>query len=168
MADPFIGEIRIFGGNFAPVGWALCDGHLLSISQYTALFSILGTLYGGDGVHTFAVPNLQGRTVVGPGGAYTQGELGGQESIKLTVGQLPAHSHPLNSTATPGTSDLPKGNAIASGSGSSLFVPKVTPDQPMADNSVGLTGSGQPINVLSPFLVINFIIALQGIFPPRS
>ena len=73
MADPFIGEIRIFGGNFAPVGWALCDGHLLSISQYTALFSILGTQYGGDGVHTFAVPNLQGRTVVGPGGAYTQG-----------------------------------------------------------------------------------------------
>lgn len=168
MADPFLGEIRIFGGNFAPNGWALCNGQLLSIAQNTALFSILGTLYGGDGVNNFALPNLQGRTVVGPGGAYAQGETGGHESVNLTVSQLPVHSHALNSTATPGTSDIPKGNAIASGSGSSLYVPNVTPDQPMANNSVGATGNGQPISVLSPFLVINFIISLQGIFPSRS
>jgi len=177
MADPFLGEIRIFGGNFAPIGWALCDGSLLQISQNTALFSILGTTYGGDGIRTFALPDLRGRVVVsfgqGPGlSPYQEGTMGGAESSTLTTAQMPAHSHLVGASNTPSTAD-PKGavpaKVVGAEPGSGTHVYGAAPDGTTMNNAmIGATGSGQPVSVLQPYLVVNYIIALQGIFPSRG
>ena len=177
MADPFIGEIRIFGGNFAPVGWALCDGSLLPITQNTALFSLLGTMYGGDGVRTFALPDLRGRVVVsfgqGPGlSPYVQGQVGGAESSTLTAAQMPAHSHSVGASNTPSTAD-PKGavpaKVVGTTPGSGTHVYGATPDGTTMNNAmIGTSGGGQPVSVLQPYLAINYIIALQGIYPSRG
>jgi microcystin-dependent protein len=176
MADPFVGEVRMFSGNFAPTGWAFCDGQLLPISQNTALFSLLGTFYGGNGTSTFALPNLQGAFPVHagstPGPGLTQryiGETGGSETVTLTTAQIPAHGHTMEavsgaSTGTPGgtVSLAPTSN------GSALYR---APDGTYLDTSsadMGATGGGAAHNNLPPFLALSFIIALQGIFPSRS
>jgi microcystin-dependent protein len=178
MADPFLGEIRIFGGNYAPNGWAMCQGQLIAISQNAALFSILGTTYGGDGVRTFALPDLRGRLVMGMGQGnglsnYFEGQVGGAESVTLTTQQLPAHTHSVNGAETQSTTD-PKGAVPANTQpptpGAAPKIYGAAPDGKTTMNGgmIGMTGSSLPINIQQPYLVINYIIALQGIFPSRG
>ena len=171
MADPFVGEIRMFGGNFAPQGWALCNGQLLQISQNTALFSLLGTTYGGDGRATFALPDLQGRLPVhfgqGPGlSNHELGEATGEETVILTVNEMPAHRHSISSAAA-ATRDTPAGNVFGSpGAGTPIYGGAANAALSPVANSV--VGGGQAHPNLMPFLCTTFIIALQGIFPARS
>jgi microcystin-dependent protein len=176
--ETYLGTILMVGFNFAPVGWALCNGQLLSISQNTALFSLLGTYYGGDGVTTFGLPNLQGRVPIHQGNGaglspYNIGQLGGVENVTLTVGNLPAHSHPANCNNTPGPNVNPTGSFWAEANPGGRD-PVATPSYAasatgsMAAGAIGLTGSNQPVGNIQPYLCINFIIALQGIYPSRS
>jgi microcystin-dependent protein len=176
MAEPFLGEIRIFGGNFAPNGWALCEGQLLSIAQNTALFSLLGTTYGGNGVNDFALPDLRGRVPVGfgqgPGlSSYAQGQTGGAENQTLTTQQMPAHSHAVQATETPSTSD-PKGavpaHPLIAATPASPYGAHPDGNTTMNSGMIGPTGGGQPVNVVQPYLAVNYIIALQGIYPSRN
>lgn len=169
MADPFLGEITLFAGNFAPRGWAFCDGSLLSIAQNTALFSLLGTIYGGNGQTTFALPDLRGRAPIhagrGPGlSDRSQGETGGTEQNILTIQQMPSHGHSLNSKEE-ANSDNASGTFIA-GTGANSF--GTTADKQMSPAAVGSVGGNQPINNMQPYLAINFIIALEGIYPSRN
>jgi microcystin-dependent protein len=169
MAEPFLGEIRTIGFNFAPVGWALCNGQLLPIAQNTALFTLLGTTYGGDGKRTFALPNLQGRVPVHQGtgtglSPRALGESAGAESIKLAIAQIPKHNHSLNATSHKGTSAIPAGHVLARG-GAYGNAPSNTK---LNEAAVGPVGGSEAHDNLQPFLVVNFIIALQGIFPARS
>jgi len=177
MADPFVAEIRMFGFNFPPRGWAFCDGQLMPISQNTALFSLVGTMYGGDGKSTFALPNLQGtaplQTGQGPGlSDRFQGESAGQVAVTLIQSELPSHNHPLRGGTAAGTSSSPSNavwaaaklgrqavNFYAAGAGTA---------PPMSGAALGVAGGSQPHNNMPPFLTLNFCIALQGIFPPRS
>jgi len=164
MSDPFLGEIRIFAFNFAPSGWAICNGQLLPIAQYNALFALLGTTYGGNGTNNFQLPDLQGRAPMhygqGPGlGNYVQGELVGSESVTLTVNEMPAHSHGT-SGASVQTSDRPDGLAPAPGGSYGA------PASFMA--STETVGGTQAHNNMQPSLVLNFCIATTGIFPSRS
>jgi microcystin-dependent protein len=169
--DPFIGQILMVGFNFAPIGWALCNGQLLSISQNTALFSLLGTTYGGDGVSTFALPNLQSRVPV----HQVLGSVGGTENVTLLATQMPSHNHLINVNNTPGTAPDPTHNIQAeAGTGDprnptliSQFA-SAAPTGTMAPTTVSMTGGGQPHANIQPYLTINFIIALQGIFPSRN
>jgi len=176
MADQFVGEVRLFCGNFAPSGWALCDGQLLPISQNTALFSLLGTFYGGDGRSTFALPNLQGAFALhagasaGPGlSQRLTGQTGGNEAVTLTGAQLPAHGHAMSAVpgATTGTPDATVSLAPTS-NGSALYR---TPDSVYLNTAaadMSPSGGGAPHNNLPPYLTVTFIIALQGIFPSRA
>jgi microcystin-dependent protein len=177
MTNPFLGEIRMFAGDFAPLGWAFCNGQILSISQNTALFSLLGTLYGGNGTNTFALPDLRGRVPVhfGQGSGlspYNEGQQGGSETVILTAPQLPAHTHVLNASTNAG--DLPApaaGTTVLAADGAGVtagYTDNVTNLVALNPQSIGSTGSGQPVPVVQPYLSVNFIIALQGIFPSRS
>jgi microcystin-dependent protein len=167
----------MFAGNFAPRGYALCQGQLMSISQNTALFSILGTTYGGDGVQTFALPDLRGRGPVGAGNGpglspVVLGELAGTQSVTILTSNMPAHSHVLNASTSAGTQPLPTGNVIASvqdsqGGQSTAFI-NAAPNTTMAPASIGPTGGNQPISIQSPYIGLNFIIATQGVFPSRN
>ena len=173
MADPFLGEIKTFAGNFAPSGWALCQGQLLSIAQNEALFSLIGTIYGGDGVSTFALPSLAGRIAlhqgVGPGlSPRTIGESGGSETVGLSVPQLPAHNHAAICSNTTGNSASPVNNYWSTDPGGNTGAYSTTDGSQMAGPAIGNTGGGQPHNNLQPYLVINYIIALEGIYPPRD
>lgn len=167
--DPYIGEIRCFGFTFAPQGWAQCNGQLLSIAQNTALFSLLGTTYGGDGRTTFALPDLRGRTAVGSGQGpgqtnRTQGEVGGTETVALTAATLPPHSHTVAASSS-ATTKNPSGSLPAvTGAGSSYGT---TSDLGMGAAMIGGGGSGQPHANMQPYLVLNWCIALVGIFPSR-
>ncbi len=171
MSEPFLGEIRMFGGNFAPRGWAFCHGQLLPISSNAALFSLLGTIYGGNGSTTFALPDLRGRVPMhfgsGPGlSERRQGLRAGVETVTLTTGQLPAHNHALIGTsATPSTA-APAGAQLPTGS--SRIYATGAADANLAASSIGNAGSSQPHENMPPFLVVNFIIALVGLFPSRS
>lgn len=171
MSEPFIGSILLFCGNFAPRGYALCNGQLLSIAQNTALFSILGTTYGGDGQSTFALPDLRGRVPnhfgQGPGlSDYALGEVGGSEAETMTTSQMPSHSHQLIANAAPGTVTRPDGGVLARAAAAN-FAP--APDgTAMNPGALSAAGGGQPIPILQPFLTINFCIALEGIFPSRN
>ncbi len=177
MSDPFIGEIRVFGGNFAPKGWALCNGQLMAIVQNTALFSILGTRYGGDGRTTFGLPNLQGSAPMhqgaGPGlTPRSLGEKGGSPYVTLLTSEMPAHTHtPMgDGAAGSATASVATNNVWGSASnrsGSSIYTndPSRVQMSPMA---LGVSGGSQPHNNMQPYLGLNFIIALEGIFPPRS
>jgi microcystin-dependent protein len=173
MSDPFVGEIRMVGFNFAPVGWATCNGQLLPISQNQALFSLLGTTYGGNGTSNFALPNLQGRVPVHEGsngsGSYVLGQAAGAETVKLTVNNLPAHSHQVNCVDSGGTQASPAGTypAIES-TGTSLDYSIANPTAQMIPTMIADTGGGQAFSVEQPYLCVNFIIALQGIFPSRN
>jgi microcystin-dependent protein len=171
--EPFIGQIMMFAGNFAPNGWALCDGQLLSISQYTALFSILGTTYGGNGQTTFALPDLRGRVPVHPGQGpglsnYSLGQQSGTETVTLTTAQIPAHAHafaPGCSTQAP-NSDTPANAVPATIDSTSMY--STEPNGNMRPVNSAAVGGSQPHGNLQPLVCVNFIIALQGIFPPRS
>ncbi|HUJ42972.1 MAG TPA: tail fiber protein [Opitutaceae bacterium] len=171
QTEPFLGEIRMVGFNFAPQGWALCNGQTLSISQNTALFSLLGTQFGGNGTSTFCLPNLQGRFPLGAGtgsyGTYYNGESGGAEVYTLTVAQLPAHAHPLMASTDEATAVSPTGNTLASKARVPLYTTSA-PNTMMNSASVGATGGNQPYEVMPPYQVVTFIIALQGIYPSRS
>ncbi|HWH12475.1 MAG TPA: tail fiber protein [Solirubrobacteraceae bacterium] len=171
MSESFIGEIRMFGGTFAPNGWAFCDGRTLAIAQNDALFALLGTTYGGDGVQTFNLPDLRGRLPVhqGNNGAatYVLGQLAGSENVTLSTNQLPAHNHALQAGTSPGTQASPSGNALTASSSLGLYTTEA-PDIAMAPTTVGASGGSQPHNNLQPFLCVNFIISLFGIFPSRN
>lgn len=162
----FVGEIRTVGFNFAPIGWQLCQGQLLSIQENTALFSLLGTQYGGDGIHNFALPNLQGRFPLGMGGIHPIGQAGGAETYSLSVAQLPAHSHPLMASMTEANVASPEGNVLSTKARVPLYV-SGTPNAVMSTESIGATGGNQPYAVMPPYTTINYIIALEGIYPSR-
>ena len=168
MSTPFLGEIRIFPYNFAPRGWALCNGQILSIAQNTALFSLLGTTYGGNGQTTFALPDLRGRVPnssgQGPGlSSYSLGQVGGTEAVTLTQQELPSHNHAVNSTNADATSSRPGGNFPAAGGGYNS-----APSNNMAPAMIANAGGNQPHNNVQPYLTLNYCIALEGIYPSRN
>ena len=171
--EGFIGEIRMFAGNFAPKDWAFCQGQLLSISQNTALFSILGTTYGGDGRVTFALPNLSGRVPVGvgQGAGLTNrqlGEMSGTETVTLTTAQMPAHSHTVNAVTADGNQNLPTNSFPANTKTLDKEYSTVAPNTTMNPAMIGVTGGSQPVGVMQPSLGVNYIIALYGIYPSRQ
>jgi microcystin-dependent protein len=181
MSDPFVAEIRIFPFNFAPTGWAFCNGQLLPISQNTALFSLLGTTYGGDGKSTFALPNLQGNAPLqqgqGPGlSLYDLGEETGSQTETLLNTELPAHQHNFFVTSAQGNSESANGNQLGVGTSgtkaqnyvANLYSTSGPGNAIMSPQALSLTGGSQPHNNMMPFLTLNFCIAMQGIFPPRS
>ena len=172
MAEPFIGEIRLFGFNFAPVGWAMCNGQLLSISQNTALFSLLGTYYGGDGQTTFGLPDLRGRVPLNMGQApglssYSIGESGGNETVTLSGSQLPSHTHALQGSDAQAATDRPDGAVLGRPTAGNIYASP--PGNVALDQSaIAGSGGGQPVAIRAPYLALNFCIALQGIFPSRG
>jgi microcystin-dependent protein len=166
MVQPFLGEIRIFTGSFAPAGWALCNGQTLSISQNQALFSLLGTTYGGDGRTTFALPNLQGRTPFHSGGGFALGQSGGEDAHILSVGEMPGHSHTPIASGDPADNASPV-NSFWANSGISTYYSS-TPNVSMAPEALADAGGNQPHQNLPPYLVLQFIIATAGIFPSHS
>jgi microcystin-dependent protein len=175
MADPFLGEIRLVGFNFAPTGWHICDGSLLNISAYSALFALIGTFYGGDGTTNFALPDLRGRTPIhygadGFGNTYVIGQQAGAETVTLTQSTMPGHHHPLQGTTAAGDVASPNGRVLAQPASSHtlLYAAPSNPTVALNPASVQPTGGGQPHDNLQPFLVLNYCIALQGAFPPRS
>jgi microcystin-dependent protein len=173
MADPFVAEIRVVGFNFAPLGWATCDGQLMPISQNTALFSLLGTTYGGDGKSTFALPDLQGRAPMHPGqGAGLSlrdlGEEGGTETVTLLQNEMPVHTHALSANALPASASLAAPTqGLGRSVGGSAYKASPPATAAMSPQAVGLTGGDSPHNNLMPYLTLNYIIALQGVFPAR-
>ena len=174
MADPYVGEIKMFAGNFAPRMYALCNGQLLAIAQNTALFSLLGTIYGGDGRVTFGLPNLQGSAAMfwgqGPGLSLRQiGQTGGETTVSLLTTEMPSHNHLMQGTTGDGILGDPNGATFGAGSrGNPPFYAAQGTAVPMAPQAIGITGSGQPHNNMQPYLAVNFIIALQGVYPPRN
>jgi microcystin-dependent protein len=199
MSEPFLGEIIMFAGNFAPRGWALCNGQLLSVSQNSALFAILGTTYGGNGQTTFALPNLQGRAPVHQGQSpgtsrYTLGEASGTENVTLTINELPTHSHGVALSGTgnvsvalgactatgnasvPGpttvpakiTSGLTSYNAYSTATPDTTLLPVSTTTSVNVNGNTGLTGNNLPVPIVQPYVVVNFIIATEGVFPSRN
>jgi len=173
MAEPFIGEIRMFAGNFAPRSWAFCDGQLLSISQNDALFSLLGTIYGGDGRTTFGLPDLRGRIPIhaGQGPGLSQRRLGaksGMESVTLTNPQLPSHTHNARALNKPGDSGNPQNRIWAATSGSPEYYSAEIPDVDMANDILPAAGGSQSHSNIMPYLCVHFIIALFGIYPSRT
>lgn len=176
MADPFVAEIRIFPFNFAPKGWAWCDGQLMPLSQNTALFSLLGTTYGGDGKSTFALPDLQGRAPMHPGqgpglSLHDLGETGGSETVSLLESEIPAHSHALMASASTANRTAPAGNTfarVASGGTPYIAGSPAPPLTNMAPEALAPAGGDQPHNNMMPYLTFYFCIALQGVFPPRG
>jgi microcystin-dependent protein len=172
MAQPYIGEIRIGGFNFAPYGWAFCNGALLAISQNVALFDLIGTTYGGDGQSTFALPNLQCRFPVHmgtsrQGSSYVIGQNGGAETVTLTTQQMPNHTHTPIASANGGTSNVPTNNVWADWTGAQ-YNTSVPASAPMRSDAVSFVGSNQAHDNMIPFLGITFVIALQGVFPSQS
>jgi len=180
MSVPFVAEIRMFTGNFAPMGWALCDGQLMPISQNTALFSLLGTTYGGDGKSNFALPNLQGSAPMHPGqgpglSLRDLGESGGEQTVTLLQTEMPAHTHPVNCVSTkagdqnsPGPNSLWAKTAGASRQQAPPDYAATGPAIQMNPFALSITGGNLPHNNMPPFLAVTFIIALQGVYPPRS
>ncbi len=164
MAQPYVGEIRMFAGNFAPAGWMFCEGQLLPISENETLFQLIGTTYGGDGQSTFALPDLRGRLPIHQGNGFILAETGGAEQVTLTVSQIPAHSHPMLATSSIASDTAPAGNVPAQTSTFDFY--QTTPgSQAMAPGSVASTGGSQPHTNFQPYLCVDFIISLFGIFP---
>ena len=173
MADPFVAEIRIFPFNFAPKGWAWCDGQLMPLSQNTALFSLLGTTYGGNGKSNFALPDLQGRAPMHPGqgpglSLHDLGETGGSETVSLLESEIPAHSHNLMASNQPAEDRAPANEILGRSVGASLYQTTTSVIQAMSGQALAPAGGDQPHNNMMPYLTFYFCIALQGVFPPRS
>ena len=167
MSSPFIGEIRMFAGNFAPVGWAFCDGSLIPISENDTLFNLIGTTYGGDGQNTFALPDLRSRVPVHVGPGFVLGQTGGAETVTLTTSQIPAHSHvPVANTS--GTAANPSGNVWAGTSSLSPYAPAASINGQMNGAAIGPSGGSQPHDNMVPFVAINFILSLFGIYPSQT
>ena len=171
--DPFVAEIRMFPFNFAPKGWAWCDGQLLPLSQNTALFSLLGTTYGGDGKSNFALPDLQGRSPMHPGqgpglSLHDLGETGGSETVTLLESEIPAHSHSMQATVSLADSNLATGNNLARSSNGKAYNTQASGFVSMNPQSLAPAGGDQPHNNMMPYLTVYFNIALQGVFPPRG
>src|SRR5262245_30674675 len=167
MSSPFIGEIRMFGGNFAPVGWAFCNGALIPISENDALFNLIGTTYGGDGVSTFALPNLQSRVPIHVGPGFALGQSGGTESVTLTTSQIPAHSHVPQCNSGQGSQTGPGGGLWAQPNTGTIYS-NAAPSLNMDPAAIGSSGGSQPHDNMIPFLVINFILSLFGVFPSQT
>jgi microcystin-dependent protein len=182
MSEPFVAEITMFAFNFAPKGWAFCHGQLLPISQNTALFSLLGTMYGGDGKSTFGLPNLQDSAAnsfgQGPGlSLYDQGEQGGEPYVTLLQSEMPAHNHSFSASTSMGTTTTSAGNELGVGQGGTkqnTYKANIYSTHPnlattgLLPSSLSIAGGSQPHNNMQPYLTVNFCIALQGVFPPRS
>jgi len=174
MADQFLGEIRVFGFNYPPTGWAQCNGQLLPISQLTALFTLLGTTYGGNGSTTFALPDLSGSVAMNHGqgdglSLYELGELGGSDTVELLSSEIPLHTHAVRGQTNLGNIQEPAPTrSLARSGGATIYTSSTTGVAPMAPQSLGLAGSSLPHDNISPTLVMQFCIALQGIFPPRD
>lgn len=173
--EVFIGTILAVGFNFAPVGWALCAGQILSIASNTPLFSLIGTYYGGDGVSTFALPNLQGRFIVGMGNgaglsSYVMGQAGGAQSVALSVANMPAHNHSIVADGAPGTHSDPLNKFLAGNPSADIYTANAYPPSPVLMNSEAITqtGGNQAFSIIPPYLAVNYIIALEGIFPSRD
>jgi microcystin-dependent protein len=169
MAQPYVGEIRMFAGNFAPAGWMFCEGQLLPISENETLFNLIGTTYGGDGQSTFGLPDLRGRLPIHQGNGFILAETGGAEEITLTVAQIPAHSHPLLATSSPASATSPTNNVLATTQAATI-TPYGTdnPSTLLNAASVSPVGGSQPHTNFQPYLCIDFIISLFGIFPSPS
>lgn len=166
MSEPYVGEIRMVGFNFAPNGWALCNGQLLAISQYDTLFNLIGTTYGGDGQQTFALPNLQGRIPFHQGNSFVLGQTSGTETVTLVTSQLPTHTHPLAANSSGGSQSAPTGGYWAQSTLDQYSTAAAS--HSMAATAVGSAGGSQPHDNMPPFLVINFVISLFGIYPTQS
>ena len=167
MGQPFVGEIRMFGGNFAPAGWMLCQGQQLAISENDVLFQLIGTTYGGDGQSTFNLPNLQGRLPMHQGSSFVMGQMAGAETVALTTQQLPIHSHPMAASLNSAASSTVTGNVVGQ-VGATQIYREVPAASPMASQACTPTGGSQPHDNMQPFLCINFIISLFGIFPSQT
>jgi microcystin-dependent protein len=165
MADQYIGEIRMFGGNFAPAGWMFCEGQLLAISENDQLFNLIGTTYGGDGQSTFALPDLRGRLPIHQGNGFVLAETGGAEAITLTVQQIAAHTHALVASAAAGAAN-PAGSVLATSTAIDLYR-ESTASVALAAPSAGPAGGSQPHTNLQPYLCVSFIISLFGVFPTQ-
>ena len=165
MGNPYVGEIRMFGGNFAPYGWAFCQGQLLPISENPTLFQLIGTTYGGDGQSTFALPDLRGRLPVHVGPGFVLGQIAGSETVTLTSSTTPAHNHAVVATSNPNTVAVPGANYLATGP--DIYDQNVAGNATMAP-AISSTGGNQPHNNFQPYLCIDFIISLFGIFPSQS
>ena len=171
MSNPFVGECRLVGFNFAPVGWAICQGQLLPISENPTLFNLIGTTYGGNGQQNFALPNLMSRVPVHQGSGMVISQLGGQETVTLTSQQMPAHNHPLMATNSPATTGQVTGGVLATAGNSANPVYNAitpAPSAAMNANAVTQTGGSQAHNNLQPYLALNWIISLFGIYPSQS
>jgi microcystin-dependent protein len=169
MAQPYVGEIRMFAGNFAPAGWMFCEGQLLPISENETLFNLIGTTYGGDGQSTFALPDLRGRIPIHQGSGFVLAQNGGAETVTLTVSQIPVHTHPFLASANPASGSGP-GNQVPGITQSATITPYGT-DAPLvllSSNAVGAAGGSQPHDNFQPYLCIDFIISLFGIFPSQT
>ncbi|MDP1582530.1 MAG: tail fiber protein [Bradyrhizobium sp.] len=164
MAQPYVGEIRMFAGNFAPAGWMFCEGQLLPISENETLFQLIGTTYGGDGQSTFALPDLRGRVPIHMGGGFILAETGGVETVTLTVQQMPSHSHPMLGSSSTATQTTPQSNVLASPTVIDLYRPGGA-SSAMAAQAISSTGGSQPHQNFQPYLCVDFIISLFGIFP---
>jgi microcystin-dependent protein len=173
MSDAFVAEIRIFPFNFAPKGWAFCDGQIMPLSQNTALFSLLGTTYGGDGHSNFALPNMQGSSPMHPGqgpglSLHDLGETGGSDTVSLLESEIPSHSHGVMAYTAAGDRSTPAGNSITRVVGATPFVPGSPATANMNDQAITPAGGDQPHNNMQPYQTLTFCIALQGIYPPRT
>ena len=167
MSQPFIGEIRMFGGNFAPAGWAFCNGQLMAISENDALFTLIGTTYGGDGQETFGLPNLQGRLPMHQGSGFTIGQSAGVEQVTLTTQQLPIHSHPMAASLNNAQASTVAGNVVGQ-VGATQIYREVPAAVAMANQACTIVGGSQPHENMQPYLCVSFIISLFGIFPTQS
>jgi microcystin-dependent protein len=170
MAQPYVGEIRMFAGNFAPAGWMFCDGTTMAIAENPTLFQLIGTTYGGDGQTTFNLPDLRGRAPIhfGTGASsYQLGENGGVETVTLTVQQIPSHTHSLSASTAIGTQSNPGGNVLANSQGPQPYIQE-DPDGNLNAQTLSPSGGSQPHDNLQPFLGVNFIISLFGIFPSQT
>jgi microcystin-dependent protein len=167
MSQPFIGEVRMFAGNFAPDGWAFCNGETLPIAEYSTLFNLIGTTYGGDGETTFGLPDLQGRLPLHQGGAFLMGQIGGAESVTLSSPEIPAHTHPLLASQATGNQAAVSTNVLAGTNTVGLYNSNA-PNQRLSASAVANSGSSQPHDNFQPYLCLSFIISLFGIYPTES
>jgi microcystin-dependent protein len=167
MAQPYIGEIRMFAGNFPPAGWMFCEGQLLPISENETLFTVIGTTYGGDGQSTFGLPDLRGRIPMHQGNSFTLAETGGVETVTLTANQIPAHTHPMLASTDPATVPNPQNNVLATTASATPYFNN-TPASPLSPQSISPVGGSQPHNNFQPYLCVDFIISLFGLFPSQT